>query len=209
MDNSFILISIFQLNVAIGILYTALPKFRFSENLYNNVVDCINSYGFFANQDVAHNLAGSNDNYGVPYRYIRGLVNTLPTDFHEKLEGIEKFDSYTSSSPPERLWHLWHAWYAKNVDKWLVWIVSIIAPFLALWLCFFSVEFLDYCNIVYFSTLIVFAGLGQVIPIMNVLWGFWMVRKVSKKVNASLAKAMPIYWGADIEASIKKMPGDD
>ena len=45
MDCS-VIINIFQLNAALGILYVGLPKFRFRENFYNTIVERINFHEY-------------------------------------------------------------------------------------------------------------------------------------------------------------------
>ena len=203
MDCCCILASIFQLNVAVGILYTALPKFRFRENLYQNTVDNLNSYNFFSNQKLANELAGRNDTYGEAYRYIRRLVDRIPDEYSKQIKGLENFDAYDSNSPPERFWNLWHYWYSRDVDKWLTWIISIIAPFVLLWLCYLTVCFIPQWGVIGFAL-----G-GHIIPVLNVLSGIWMVRKVNRRVNGLLERAMPIYRGENIQAFIANRSDED
>lgn len=203
MDNGTILISILQLNVAMGILYAALPKFRFREDLYNNVVKLINLRKFFKNTDPedADSLAGRNDYYGKPYRYIRRVSQGLPPDYQGKLEGFENFPKYTPSKLSILLWSLWHIWYEKNIDKFFVWLLSIITPFLILWAYYLSIVPFDFCNRSDMPAVLAISG--QATLIVNVSWGFLIVMRVPKKIEQSLGKCSIVLFGEKIEAAVE------
>ena len=187
MDCS-VIINIFQLNAALGILYVGLPKFRFRENFYNTIVERINFHEYSETyrdevKEARGRLLDGDPVFTNNHHYIRRVVSTLPDDYRNELTGSENFDSSLpegqSSQPPARL----HNWFADDRDKYCVGTLTIFVSIVALWICFFNPTCLEIFSVGWVFTA---AFLGQLAMIVNVYLGQLIARRVRKKLNSAL-----------------------
>ena len=77
-------IALFQLNVALGILYLGLPHFRSRENYYDTVVEHINTQNYSETfkgdaKKFRDNLMGSDSKFSRYHHRVRKKIVGLPS----------------------------------------------------------------------------------------------------------------------------------
>lgn len=209
--NDFVLVGIFQINVALGILYIGLQQFRFRENLYDDIVQLINQHGYADIYQSGHkaHLLDNDSSFAIHYHTIREWMIALPANYQQKLEGIyqqklegiEIFEVPTSEGEPtQRLLRL-HNWFLKDRDKHLVWGITIIPSLVALWLCLSPI----FANSHVFYLLFGAAVFGQLILIVNALLGYLIVlRRTKEQLNRSLSFVMDKHQKQEARDEVKE-----
>ena len=174
--DRFVIENIFQINAALGILYVGLPKFRFRENLYDTIVECINFHEYLkmpfneVAKDLLHNT-GFADNH----KYIRSIIALLPEVYRDNLKGNENIDALfpEEEQPPRPLPGLYR-WFADDLDKYTVGSCTIVVSIVALWiLCFFSLPTSEISLLggIFIGLFIFGAFLGQIVFGANIYFG--------------------------------------
>ena len=142
MDYSTITIALFQLNVALGILYIGLPNFRSRENFYDTAVVLINDYKYSETyrsevRNARNNLMDSDSKFTHSHHYIRKTIVGLPSPHFDQLIGSEIFErQIQTQNPPNKWHHRWYKWFASNWDKCIVGLFSVLIPTGVLWAYF-------------------------------------------------------------------------
>ena len=187
-----VLISIFQLNVTLGILYIGLPEFRFRMGLYDVVIDRINHYRFFeiyeGKTDLGQLLA-SDGAFSERLNEVQDWVIELPPEYLEKLP--PRINQHIRNYKPSEkkrdrcLWSL-YKWFANGRDKVLIWILTLVIAFVAIWgRALFPDLLKDYNSIVQ-----IIAGIGFLNIILHLIFGFILPSSFQKKFNASIEYVM-------------------
>ena len=197
MEDRFAIEYLFQINVALGILYVGLSKFRFRENLYDSIVERINFHEYLEKpfDDVASGLV-HNTGFHDKHKYIRSVVAILSEEYVARLKGDknklfpkdEKGNPPPTPDPPPE-----YCRFTEDRDKYWVGISNIIISLLALWiLCFFRVpppveaSFFGWVLIIVFGLL---ALTGQGIFGFYVYFGLRMGQKIKDELDNSLENA--------------------
>ena len=139
MDHSTIAIALFQLNVALGILYLGLPNFRSREDYYDMVVEHINTQKYSDTFDAAvkkfRDILMENDSKFARYHhFVRKKIVGLPSPYYDKLDGSAVFRWQQQAQNSSNKWHhRWCGWFGDNWDKCIVGLFAVLIPTLVLW----------------------------------------------------------------------------
>ena len=139
MDPSVIAIALFQLNVALGILYLGLPHFRSRENYYNTVVEHINTQKYSETfkgeaKKFRDKLMGSDSKFSRYHHRVRKKIIGLPSVHYNQLNEREIFRQNQQTRDSSNKWHhRWCGWFGDNWDKCIVGLFAVLIPTVVLW----------------------------------------------------------------------------
>lgn len=140
MEPSTIAIALFQLNVALGILYLGLPSYRSRENYYNTVVEHINTQNYSETfsrsvKKFRDALMDNDSKFSRHHHYVRKKIVGLPSSHYDRLEGKATFRRHQQTQNASKKWHhRWCGWLRENWDKCIVGVFAVIIPTLILWI---------------------------------------------------------------------------
>ena len=167
-----ILLSMMQINIALGILYIGLGVSRYRNRLHEAIVASIHARVGTRDDSTASiyaQMLDDDDEFRekhdkvslwigeLPDRYSNQLVGTSAGLFSTKTEGVQV--------PPKP-----YRWYKFNLDRWITFIIASVIPIGLTW-------YLAVCpsnpppGIIY-----PVLAIGQVLVAGHVLAGWWMVR---------------------------------
>ena len=181
-----IIIAIVQINIALGILYVGLPKFRFRDNIYNDIVNILNANPFVdlieERRDRFERLLMTDSEFSGHYHDLRIWLRKLPDYFRDKIQGSERFKIMQHEhAPRSRLDHaergFW--WFEVNGDKKTVWISSIIPSIFLLWWMLLD-EGMNYEYLPFPCFLI------QIVLLSNAYLGYRLSHKIRQLVRSKL-----------------------
>ncbi len=197
-----VLISICQINVALGILYVGLGESRFREKLYAAVETQIKNKDFVnvdINSKAYSSLITGDSEFADFHHLVRDWICELPENRQAGLlsshwQALTQDDSGEIQSKKRKLPYRYHA-FLQNIDKWIVSIVTIIPSFVAIW----GLLYLQWSGIAIEQgsglAIIYLLGLvfGQLVPVGFLVAGLRISRSVRNQLNEAVEYLMTKY----------------
>lgn len=190
-------IALLQINVALGCLYNGLETGRYRAKLYDALVDVVNSQTSNYIEIVGEltSIFPHDSELSENHHAVRRWINELPDEYRRCITGIERWN-FAGATEPKKLPRRYRWYFGRGRDKGLVWIVSVIAPLLFMWLSLsgFPVSWPGILAIL----------IGQAIPVINIVIGHRMIRKASRDVEKRINDIVSSYEKYVVSDTIKK-----
>ena len=186
-----ILLSMLQINVALGILYIGLEVARYRkrltaqlEEIKQTEVDILvlDADGKLSETRLKayRNLLGRDSDFGTAHYYLCTWIGELPVrqDVDSGEPEAELFSQVERVPEPPRLYR----WYRGDLDRWTTFVVTSLIPIGLTWgLVMYTDDILKFHSWVY-----VFLIAGQSLVAAHVIAGWLMVRHYTKKFSVAV-----------------------
>ena len=194
-----VFVALLQINVALGCLYNGLETARYRTKLYAVLADAVSAlkpnYPTMISYLDSNYIFTNNSKLAKDHHAVRRWIDELPDEYRIRIPQIEKWNFGDTS--PEELPRKYRGYFGKNIDKVAVWVFSVLVPLSLMW----SVLF-DFYVTSLWSLVIV--AIGQLLPAINVLFGRWMIRTVSRDVKNMLDDIVSEYKKARVPLVIRR-----
>ena len=188
-DSLAALVGVFLLNMTVGLLYIGLPEFKFLKDLYDVIVENIESHNYSETYErlihgTGHQTITDGD-FSDRHHYIQDWLVELPTDYKKRLpEKVqEHLKTQTQSQNRWKRVTWWiYKWLTMNGDRFLIWTIVVFSTIIVVYgrLWFSDVLNENFDHLSYLASFCIF------IVGLNVILGYYLPRRVHTKLDESM-----------------------
>ena len=218
--NLDVVLAMLQVNIAVGVLYWALPAARYRERLFQSISESFKNRP--TETDKTSGLVGEllrDQDFSVSYHIVSNWRRALPERYDDGLEKTSAPLFSKAAAPPgdsnSRPWRerlkswlrvlpLSYRWFRSDFDKYTVFALTSIVPIGLVWHLAFHPQ-MDTAG--WFGIYVVLA-VGQTFAVANVLSGVRMVNVQAKRFDNALEYVVIAVEQAAAEQDVDQ-PLDD
>ena len=178
------LTDVLQVNVALGILYIGLKRFRLRNELYAKVVRTVNenNFGDISQSSDADSLFRTDREFSEAYHKIVEWIRELPINYQNKLKNINENLLQPEDAARTRTLPLRHRWILSGGDRIAVWLLTLLLSMAGVWLAPFGYGSASVACMLFVFSII---GISTLIYSVGLIW--WIRKKDDRLIQGPMS----------------------